>query len=68
MNDDRRRGILFAIITLSPFLAFAVINFAPWWVSAPFAFLAFVWWFGALLLIGDVNRVIEERRKRNNDE
>lgn len=52
MTENRRRNTFFAIVTLAPFVAFAVIEFAPWWVSTPFAVLAFLWWFGALMLLG----------------
>ena len=67
MTNERRRGILFAIITLMPFVAFAVIKFAPWWVSAPFTILAGIWWFGALLIIGDVNNVLEEKQRKRDE-
>ena len=53
MTNERRDAILFAIITLLPFITFAVLNFAPWWVSAPFTMLAFIWWLGAFLLLKD---------------
>ena len=58
MTNARRNNILFGIVTLLPFATFAVIEFAPWWVSTPFTILAFIWWFGALLLMkqrGDDN-------------
>jgi hypothetical protein len=51
VTEQRRNNILFGIVTLAPFVAFAVIEFAPWWVSTPFTILAFLWWFGALLLL-----------------
>lgn len=51
MSIERRNNILFGIITLTPFITFAVIHFAPWWVSTPFTILAAIWWFGALLLL-----------------
>lgn len=53
MTKERQQAILFAIITLLPFVTFAVLNFAPWWVSAPFTILAAIWWFGAFLLLGE---------------
>jgi hypothetical protein len=52
MKDNRKINVLFGIVTLAPFVAFAVIAFAPWWVSAPFTILATLWWFGALLILG----------------
>lgn len=55
MTKERQRAILFAIVTLAPFITFAVLNFAPWWVSAPFTILAFLWWFGSLLLLKEHN-------------
>lgn len=60
MTEERRRSILFAIITLAPFVTFAVIAFAPWWVSTPFAIIAFLWWFGALLLLGNGGKSNEQ--------
>lgn len=57
MDDytQRKKNILSAIITLTPFVAFWVIAYAPWWVSAPFTILATLYWFGALFLMAGVD-------------
>lgn len=53
MKDIRRKNILFANIVLIPFIIFAVIAFAPWWVSTPFAIVAALHWFGSIILLGE---------------
>ena len=41
----------FWAIFLLPFAATASTEFFPWWVSAPFAFLCFVFWVGAICVL-----------------
>lgn len=53
MTNARRKNILFANVILVPFLAFAVIEFAPWWVSTPFGIVCAIHWLGSLILLGE---------------
>lgn len=52
MSDKELKNMLFAIVTLTPFITFAVIEFAPWWVSTPFTIISVIWWLGAFFLMG----------------
>lgn len=52
-KELRRKQILFAAIMLTPFVIFAVIAFAPWWVSTPFAIVGALYWLGCVILLGE---------------
>lgn len=54
MSQNNMRNTLFAIVTLAPFVTFAVIEFAPWWVSTPFTIIAAIWWAGSFLMLGQI--------------